>query len=124
MVAYRHGYPSSEGVYLFSLLFIQLGKNNSFLSTRWLITFCTFGYAQSFGVYEDLYVLAGASTPSNIAWIGSFQLFMIFAMGLPAGKLFDAGYFHHIQIAGALLFVFSCVPSSYVFDLECSGLKA
>lgn len=73
------------------------------------MTFCTFGYAQSFGVYEDLYVLAGASTPSNVAWIGSFQLFMVFAMGLPAGKLFDAGYFHHIQIAGALLFVFSCV---------------
>ncbi|KAK7689098.1 hypothetical protein QCA50_007789 [Cerrena zonata] len=73
----------------------------------WLVTFCTFGYAQSFGVYEDLYVLAGASTPSNVAWIGSFQLFMVFAMGLPAGKLFDAGYFHHIQIAGALLFVFS-----------------
>ncbi|CAL1703585.1 unnamed protein product [Somion occarium] len=80
----------------------------------WLISFCTFGYVQSFGVYEDLYVLAGASTPSNVAWIGSFQLFMIFAMGLPAGKLFDAGYFHHLQIAGALLFVFSLFMLSLV----------
>ncbi|CAL1703508.1 unnamed protein product [Somion occarium] len=73
----------------------------------WIIAFCTVGYAQSFGVFEDLYTLAGASTATNIAWIGSFQLFMAFAMGLPAGKLFDAGYFHHLQIAGGLLFVFS-----------------
>lgn len=76
----------------------------------WLIALCTFGYAQSFGVYEDLYTLSGASTPSNVAWIGSFQLFMMFAMGLPAGKLFDAGYFRHLEIGGALIFVFSYVP--------------
>ncbi|KAI0081372.1 MFS general substrate transporter [Panus rudis PR-1116 ss-1] len=80
----------------------------------WIITFCTFGYIQSFGVYEDLYVLSGAGSPTNIAWIGSFQLFMIFVMGLPAGKLFDMGYFHHLEICGSLLLVFSLFMLSLV----------
>lgn len=30
----------------------------------------------------------------------------MFAMGLPAGKLFDQGYFHHILGFGSLLYVF------------------
>ena len=77
---------------------------------RWLVLFSTLGYAQSFGVYQDFYVKAGTSTSSNISWIGSFQLFMMFFMSLPAGKLYDAGYFHHLQFAGIFLLVFWWVP--------------
>ncbi|KAI0728961.1 major facilitator superfamily domain-containing protein [Fomitopsis betulina] len=67
----------------------------------------TFGYSNSFGVYQDYYVLKGASSSSNVSWIGSLQLFFMFAMGLPAGKLFDQGYFHHILGFGSILYVFS-----------------
>ncbi|OBZ76896.1 Riboflavin transporter MCH5 [Grifola frondosa] len=73
----------------------------------WLVAFCTFGAASSFGVYQAIYTLQNTSTPSNISWIGSLQFFLTFSVGLPAGKLLDAGYFHHIQIGGALLCVFS-----------------
>ena len=73
----------------------------------WLVLFSTLGYAQAFGVYQDLYTRRGTSTPSNISWIGSFQLFMMFAMSLPAGKLYDAGYFHHLQFVGIFFTVFS-----------------
>ncbi|KZT63237.1 MFS general substrate transporter [Daedalea quercina L-15889] len=71
-----------------------------------LICTTTFGYSNSFGVYQDYYVLSGASSSSNISWIGSIQLFFMFAMGLPAGKLFDQGYFHHVVGFGSVLYVF------------------
>ncbi|XP_006456029.1 hypothetical protein AGABI2DRAFT_77443 [Agaricus bisporus var. bisporus H97] len=71
--------------------------------------FCTFGVVQSFGVYQDYYtrVLLSEHSPSEISWIGSVQVFLVFAVGLPAGKLFDLGYFHHLLIIGSLLYLFS-----------------
>lgn len=72
-----------------------------------MVCFCTFGYSSSFGVYQDLYTLSGASTATNISWIGSLQLCLSFMLGLFSGKLFDDGYFHHLQIGGTLLYVFS-----------------
>ncbi|KAJ7818785.1 MFS general substrate transporter [Mycena olivaceomarginata] len=61
------------------------------------------------GVYEDFYVLEFLTnrSPSSIAWIGSFQLMMPFALGIVSGKLFDSGYFHAVQILGGALFTFS-----------------
>ena len=41
---------------------------------RFLICMATFGYSNSFGVYQDYYVLRGASSSSNISWIGSLQV--------------------------------------------------
>ncbi|KAF7341102.1 MFS general substrate transporter [Mycena venus] len=92
----------------------------------WLILFSTFGYLYSFGVYEghshsyfeagdrfklfpDYYVLEYLNnhTPSSIAWIGSFQLMMPFALGIVSGKLFDSGYFHAMEIIGCVLFTVS-----------------
>jgi|SRR5277367_3764896 len=42
---------------------------------RW-ISFCTFGFVNSFGIFEDYYSTnqLASSTPSDIAWIGSFQV--------------------------------------------------
>lgn len=74
---------------------------------RWIIMFCTFGFANSFGVFQDFYVRQGGFSSSTISWIGSVQLCLLFAGGFPAGRLFDRGYFHHIQIVGGLLYVFS-----------------
>ncbi|TFK37091.1 major facilitator superfamily domain-containing protein [Crucibulum laeve] len=81
-----------------------------------LITFCTFGVVQSFGVYQDYYtrVSLNEHTPSQISWIGSVQVFFVFAIGLPAGRLFDAGYFHHCVISGSLLYTFSIFMLSLV----------
>ncbi|PCH43672.1 MFS general substrate transporter [Wolfiporia cocos MD-104 SS10] len=71
-----------------------------------LVLFVTFGYSNSFGVFQDYYTLKGASSSSNISWIGSVQLFLTFFMGLPAGRLFDKGYFHVTNAIGSFLFVF------------------
>ncbi|KAF8490866.1 major facilitator superfamily domain-containing protein [Gautieria morchelliformis] len=79
----------------------------------WLALFATFGYASSFGVYQDLYTRAGTSSSSNISWIGSVHLFIFVAMGLPAGKLVDKGYFRHIILAGSFINISSLFVLSF-----------
>ncbi|KAJ7463728.1 MFS general substrate transporter [Mycena latifolia] len=81
----------------------------------------TFGYAFTFGVYEDYYVRVYLPnhTPSSIAWIGSFQLMMPFFFGPIAGKIFDDGGFRKLEIVGGSIFTFSvfmlslCKPGQY-----------
>ncbi|PVG03911.1 MFS general substrate transporter [Serendipita vermifera] len=65
------------------------------------------GFTNSFGVYQDYYAPFYLTnyTPSEIGWIGSVQLFLL-CLCLPAGILFDAGYFHHIVGIGSLTYVF------------------
>ncbi|KAJ7120209.1 major facilitator superfamily domain-containing protein [Mycena epipterygia] len=87
--------------------------------TAWLtilgtffIQFCTLGSVantNAFGVYQDYYTRYSLAnkTPSDISWIGSFQLFMQYAPGIIVGQLFDAGYFHHMIFVGSLLQVAS-----------------
>ncbi|KAI0057037.1 MFS general substrate transporter [Artomyces pyxidatus] len=72
-----------------------------------LTTFCTFGYTYAFGVFQDYYTRSHAASASRISWIGSTQLCLLIAMGLPAGKLLDMGYFRQTVFAGSCLYVFS-----------------
>ncbi|PPQ88170.1 hypothetical protein CVT25_005135 [Psilocybe cyanescens] len=74
-----------------------------------MVTFCTFGVVQSFGVYQDYYSRTSLSerSSSEISLIGSMQVFLVFAIGLPAGRLFDAGYFHHCLLTGSVIYIFS-----------------
>ncbi|KAF8882584.1 MFS general substrate transporter [Infundibulicybe gibba] len=67
----------------------------------------TFGYANSFGVYQDLYTRSNTASASAISWIGSTQLFFLLAMALPGGKLLDMGYFRITTLIGSLIYVFS-----------------
>ncbi|KAF8624710.1 hypothetical protein AX17_007041 [Amanita inopinata Kibby_2008] len=70
-----------------------------------LTQYCTFGYTNGFGVYQDFYVrnYLDDYTPSQIGWIGGTQVFLIFSLGLVTGSAFDRGYFHHMMIAGSVL---------------------
>ncbi|KAJ7334061.1 MFS general substrate transporter [Mycena albidolilacea] len=90
------------------------------IAGAWLVLFATFGYLYSFGVYEDFYVLEYLSnhSPSSIAWIGSFQLMMPFALGIVSGKLFDNGYFHHVQVVGGVVFTISVFMLSLAKPLQ------
>ncbi|KAJ7034713.1 major facilitator superfamily domain-containing protein [Mycena alexandri] len=60
-------------------------------------------------VYQDFYVRQFMTrySPAEIAWIGSCQIAIQFILGLPVGKLFDAGYFHHLMIVGSIIYCFS-----------------
>ncbi|KAH8102288.1 major facilitator superfamily domain-containing protein [Cristinia sonorae] len=79
------------------------------IAGAWLVQFCTFGYVYAFGVYQDYYTREFLTTnsPSEISWIGSLQLFLMYAPGVAVGRAFDGGYFHHVEILGALIYVFS-----------------
>ncbi|KJA21762.1 hypothetical protein HYPSUDRAFT_41606 [Hypholoma sublateritium FD-334 SS-4] len=81
-----------------------------------MTTFCTFGVVQSFGVYQDYYSRNSLSerSASEISLIGSLQVFFVFAIGLPAGRLFDAGYFHHCLLSGSAIYIFSIFMLSLV----------
>ncbi|KAJ6510425.1 major facilitator superfamily domain-containing protein [Mycena sanguinolenta] len=67
------------------------------------------GYFNAYGVYQDFYVreFMTESSPAKIAWIGSCQIALQFVLGLPVGKAFDAGYFHHLMIVGSIIYCFS-----------------
>ncbi|EKM75901.1 hypothetical protein AGABI1DRAFT_131804 [Agaricus bisporus var. burnettii JB137-S8] len=71
----------------------------------WLVQFCTYGYVSAFGVYQDYYTrdYLSASTPSDISWIGSVQLFLQYALGIVVGRIYDLGWFHHLIGVGTVL---------------------
>ncbi|KAG1842636.1 major facilitator superfamily domain-containing protein [Suillus subalutaceus] len=74
-----------------------------------LVQLCGFGYTNSFGVYQDFYTqhYLTNETSSAISWIGSLNTFLVTAVGLISGSLYDRGYFYHLVIAGSLLQSFS-----------------
>ncbi|KAF5334579.1 hypothetical protein D9758_018361 [Tetrapyrgos nigripes] len=75
----------------------------------WIMQFCTSGYVNAFGVYQDFYTrdYLSSSSASTISWIGSTNNLLVFGGGLIAGRLFDAGYFRSMLVGGSALFVFS-----------------
>ncbi|PFH48946.1 hypothetical protein AMATHDRAFT_148803 [Amanita thiersii Skay4041] len=95
-----------------------------------LAQFCTFGYTNAFGVYNDYYVREYLSeyTSSQISWIGSVQLLLTLSTGLFTGRAFDAGYFYHMTIVGGFTLVFSLFmlslthPQQYYQVFLCQGL--
>ena len=72
----------------------------------------TFGYTNSFGVYQDLYTRSNTASASAVSWIGSTQIFFLLAMALPGGKLLDMGYFRTTTLVGSLIYAFSWIISS------------
>ncbi|EJU01047.1 MFS general substrate transporter [Dacryopinax primogenitus] len=79
-----------------------------------LVLMCTFGYGNSFGVFQAAYVqeFLPNHSASEIAWIGTIQLFLLFGMGIPCGMLFDARKFHWMTISGSVLLVSCCFALS------------
>ncbi|KAJ7202840.1 major facilitator superfamily domain-containing protein [Mycena pura] len=75
----------------------------------WMVTFCTFGAVQSFGVYQDYYtrIFLSEHPPTDVSWIGSVQVFFLFAIGIFSGKLFDDGYFRELLAGGSVLYIVS-----------------
>ncbi|GAW02516.1 major facilitator superfamily domain-containing protein [Lentinula edodes] len=60
-----------------------------------LSAFATFGFVNSWGVFQSYYeqTILKDSSPSDIAWIGSVQYALIFLPGLITGRMFDIGIF-------------------------------
>ncbi|KAJ7629386.1 major facilitator superfamily domain-containing protein [Mycena polygramma] len=84
------------------------------------------GYFNAYGVYQDFYVreFMTEHSPAEIAWIGSCQIALQFILGLPVGKAFDAGYFHHLMIVGSLVYCFSLWALSLAKPNQSSSPRA
>ncbi|KAJ7075643.1 major facilitator superfamily domain-containing protein [Mycena belliarum] len=89
------------------------------MAGAWMVQFCTFGYINAFGVYQDFYTREFLinKTAADISWIGSFQLAVQYAMGVIVSRAVDAGYFHHLMFIGSSLYVL-CI---FLLSLAKSG---
>ncbi|PYH41124.1 putative MFS monocarboxylate transporter [Aspergillus saccharolyticus JOP 1030-1] len=67
------------------------------------VIFNTWGYINSFGVFQDYYTQTLGRPPSDISWVGSVQIFLLFFIGTLSGRATDAGYFKAILTCGAIL---------------------
>ncbi|KAI9707180.1 MAG: hypothetical protein M1836_000140 [Candelina mexicana] len=56
-----------------------------------LVVFNTWGYINSFGVFQTYYTTSLSVTPSAISWVGSVQIFLLFFIGTLSGRATDAG---------------------------------
>lgn len=70
------------------------------------------GFINSFGVFQTYYVEALSRPPSDISWVGSIQVFLLFFIGTWTGRLTDAGYFKEVIILGTFLQVFGIMMAS------------
>ncbi|KAL7941133.1 major facilitator superfamily domain-containing protein [Trichoderma barbatum] len=68
-----------------------------------LMIFDTFGYIGSWGLFQSYYISTLGRSQSDISWIGSIQLFLIFFVGTFSGRSLDAGYLRITLAIGCAL---------------------
>lgn len=56
-----------------------------------LVIMNTWGYINSFGVFQTYYATELGLPPATISWIGSIQVFLLFFIGTFTGRITDAG---------------------------------
>jgi hypothetical protein len=56
-----------------------------------LVIMNTWGYINSFGVFQAYYATELGLPPATISWIGSIQVFLLFFIGTFTGRITDAG---------------------------------
>jgi MFS family permease len=66
----------------------------------------------SFGIFQTYYVSTLHQTRSEIAWVGSIAVFLLFFIGIVSGRLTDAGYLRVTTITGAVLVVLGTFMTS------------
>lgn len=68
-----------------------------------IVFFNTWGVVNGYGVFQEYYTKALQRPPSDIAWIGSVETFLLFGIGVASGRATDAGYFFPVFYAGVFL---------------------
>lgn len=77
-----------------------------------LILMNTWGFINTFGVFQTYYVTSLAASPSSVSWIGSVQIFLLFFIGTISGRLTDSGYFRPILLAGSIFQILGIFTAS------------
>ncbi|KAI1487409.1 major facilitator superfamily domain-containing protein [Biscogniauxia mediterranea] len=76
----------------------------------WLMCICghfivmdTWGFINSFGVFQTYYASQLGRSPADVSWIGSLQIFLTFFGGTFAGRAVDAGFLVPVLALGTAL---------------------
>ncbi|EEU35027.1 uncharacterized protein NECHADRAFT_37501 [Fusarium vanettenii 77-13-4] len=77
-----------------------------------LVYMNTWGWVNSFGIFQAYYVDKLNRSVSEISWIGSISVFLLFFVGTLTGRLVDAGYFRYVFVTGILLQVVGVMVTS------------
>ena len=80
-----------------------------------LVIVSTWGYISSYGVFETYYLANLHESGSAIAWVGSVQIFFMFAVSTFTGRALDAGYFRVVFGAGCVLQVLGVFMTSLCY---------
>ena len=79
-----------------------------------LIVVNGFGYLSSFGLFQAHWQAVLNRSASDVSWVGSLQLFLLFFVGTISGRLVDAGYFRSLIITGCALQLLGTFTTSFV----------
>ncbi|KAF2433864.1 putative monocarboxylate permease [Tothia fuscella] len=85
-----------------------------------LINFNSFGFMLSFGIFQKYYTDTLNITPSNVSWIGTTSLFLVYFVGVFSGRAMDAGYYRYTLATGIafqLIGVFATSFSTTYYQL-------
>ncbi|KAH8660305.1 major facilitator superfamily domain-containing protein [Xylariales sp. PMI_506] len=80
-----------------------------------LVSFCTMGLANSFGVFQSYYGTHQLSSypPSSIAWIGTTQGLLLNTVGVLSGVIYDMGFIRPLIYTGCVLSASGFVAASF-----------
>ncbi|KAK5172835.1 uncharacterized protein LTR77_002955 [Saxophila tyrrhenica] len=78
----------------------------------WIVIVTTWGYLNSFGVFQTYYTSELAIDQSTVSWIGSIQLWLIFIISTFSGRALDAGLFIPTFILGSFFQVLGIFMNS------------
>ncbi|KAK2606292.1 hypothetical protein QQS21_003340 [Conoideocrella luteorostrata] len=80
----------------------------------WCTSFCSFGWINSVGVFQDYYQtkMLPNYSPSTISWIPSLQIFFMMGMGPVIGILYDRFGPRYLILIGTFLHVFGLMMAS------------
>ncbi|OAQ66140.1 MFS transporter [Pochonia chlamydosporia 170] len=80
----------------------------------WCVSFCSFGWINSVGAFQEYYQhnMLSSYSASTIAWIPSLQIFFMNAMGPVVGMIYDKYGPRELLLAGSILHVFGLMMCS------------
>ncbi|KAI1359956.1 major facilitator superfamily domain-containing protein [Xylaria arbuscula] len=93
---------------------VEVSVHEPKLTHPWLCALATFfmfinawGLTQVFGLFQEFYIETWLqnTSPSDLSWIGSIQVFLVITAGTFTGPLFDAGYLRPLLFVGCVLLV-------------------
>ena len=79
-----------------------------------LVAFNSWGYINSFGLFQAYYGTTLKQAPSAISWIGSIQIFLTLFIGTFSGRALDAGYYRQVAFAGLGLQILGIFMTSFI----------